>query len=110
MKCSFSASLIRSFALLAVCIGITGNDGRAGGLQRTPQGDIVRWKANTPISYAVNPGGIAGFTGDAAQVVTGAVRDAFRAWSQIPGAAITFNFTGTTSLTGDAHARSVICR
>ena len=67
--------------------------------ERTP----LRWSTKAAISYMINPNGVAGFTTDLQKiVVTGAVDDAFRAWSSIPGASIHFTDSGTTTLSGTA--------
>ena len=69
------------------------------------QGDrtVEHWSGSSPISYMVNPNGVPGFTSDLQKlVVTGAVDDAFRAWTSIPGASIHFSDSGTTTLTGTA--------
>ena len=85
--------------VLIVFLLLSGNVFGGGNIV-TPQGIPIRWKANTPIPYVVNPGGVPGLTGELEQLlVKGAVDDAFRAWTQIPGAAITFADGGTSSLT-----------
>lgn len=77
--------------------------GYGGTFQRSPQGQPKRWKPNTPIPYVVNPGGVPGFTGELQRlVVLGAVNDAFRAWTEIPGAAIALTNAGTSPLTNAA--------
>lgn len=80
------------------------SNGYGGSNQITSQGQLKRWKAGTTIPYAVNPGGVPGFVSQSQQlVVAGAVNDAFRAWREIPGAAIAFVNTGTTSQTNAAQ-------
>ncbi|MCZ6491277.1 MAG: matrixin family metalloprotease [Acidobacteria bacterium] len=88
--------------VMLVFLLLSGN-GYGGGNIVTSQGIPIRWKPNTPIPYVVNPGGVPGLTGELEQLlVKGAVDDAFRAWSEIPGIAITFADEGTSSLTDGA--------
>ncbi|MCH8268016.1 MAG: hypothetical protein IH846_10895 [Acidobacteria bacterium] len=88
--------------VMLVFLLLSGN-GYGGGNIVTSQGIPIRWKPNTPIPYVVNPGGVPGLTGELEQLlVKGAVDDAFRAWSEIPGIAITFADEGTSPLTDGA--------
>ena len=74
------------------------NQSYGGAFQVLNDGTPKRWKANTPIPYVVNPGGVPGFAGELQRlVVVGAVNDAFRAWTEVPGAAISFATSGTSS-------------
>ncbi|MGH9785022.1 MAG: carboxypeptidase regulatory-like domain-containing protein, partial [Terriglobia bacterium] len=62
------------------------------------QGGLVRWNPNTPIRFEINPGGVPNFTAEQQRfVVLGAVNDAFRAWTEIPDAAVVFSGGGISS-------------
>jgi len=73
-----------------------------GANEVTPDGQhILRWPAGSSVHYVVNPSGVPGFTTALQQqVVTGAVDDAFRAWTNISGASIHFSDDGGTSQSG----------
>ena len=74
-----------------------------GAIQRTAQGEPLRWRPFTPIPYVVNPGGVPGFSTELQRlVVIGAVNDSFRPWTEIPDAAVVFNYSGTSTLTQGA--------
>ncbi len=69
----------------------------AGTNIRTPDGSPARWTFS-PIPFKINPDGVPGFSGELERlVIAGAVRDAFRAWTQLSGAAITFDDRGLTA-------------
>ncbi|MBI4465598.1 MAG: matrixin family metalloprotease [Acidobacteria bacterium] len=77
--------------VLLNCAALFSENAYAGSNQMTAQGQPKHWRSNPPISCAVNPGGVPGFTGELQRlVVAGAIDDAFRAWTEIPGAAIWF--------------------
>ena len=82
---------------LAVAAILAASEARlqAGSDQFTQQGVVLKWNPGVLIPFVINPGGVPGFTGELEKpVITGAVRDAFRAWTTIPGATITFNDMG----------------
>ena len=68
---------------------------RAGTNIVTSQGTPVRWPSGAGLRFTINPAGVPGFTGELDRlVVAGAVRDAFRAWTQTSSAAIQFTDLG----------------
>ncbi|OFV99457.1 MAG: hypothetical protein A3F68_09035 [Acidobacteria bacterium RIFCSPLOWO2_12_FULL_54_10] len=88
MKITDSRALVLVSSLLA--FSFFPNLANAGSFIVNSQGQPVRWQG-MPISCAVNPGGVSGFTGELQQlVVLGAINDAFRTWTQASGAAIVF--------------------
>ncbi|OFV96887.1 MAG: hypothetical protein A3H28_10955 [Acidobacteria bacterium RIFCSPLOWO2_02_FULL_61_28] len=96
------ARLGRTVVLL-IWYALLAAPGYGGAIQRTPLGLAKRWRPNTPIPYVVNPGGVPGFTGELQRlVVVGAIDDSFRAWTEIPGAAIVFTNAGVSSQTNAA--------
>ena len=90
MKLPLPLFPVLSVLTLLVSVALLSENAYAGSNQVTSQGQSLQWKS-TPISCAVNPGGVPGFTGELQQlVVLGAINDAFRAWTEIPGAAVRF--------------------
>ncbi|MBI3896288.1 MAG: matrixin family metalloprotease [Acidobacteria bacterium] len=81
----------------------------AGSNEMTSQGRPMRWKSNTLISCMVNASGIPEFTGELQRlVVAGAMNDAFRAWTEIPEAAIRFGpLEAECAATQQTHASGV---
>ena len=72
----------------------------AGVVLRTPQGQPVHWKRNTPIPYVVNPGGVPGFSGELERlVVLGAIQEALRPWTEIPDSNVVVVGEGTSDST-----------
>ncbi len=64
----------------------------------TNAGTPLRWPLGTPLRFIINPNGVPGFTGELERlVVAGAVRDSFRVWTLVPGAAINFTDLGLTT-------------
>ncbi|MSO19945.1 MAG: matrixin family metalloprotease [Acidobacteria bacterium] len=64
----------------------------------TSAGTPLRWPQGTSLRFIINPNGVPGFTGELERlVVAGVVRDSFRVWTQIPGAAINFSDLGLTA-------------
>jgi len=89
--------------VLLIWYAVLAAPGFGGAVQRTQQGQTIRWKPNTPIPYVVNPGGVPGFTGELQRlIVGGAIDDALRAWTEAPGAAIVFTNADVS------HARRVL--
>ena len=85
---------------ILVCSWALGTVGFGGAIQRTSQGAALHWKPNTPIPFVVNPGGVPNFTGELQRlVVLGAVNDVFRAWTEVPDAAVVFSSAGISSST-----------
>jgi hypothetical protein len=85
---TFRAALLAAALLLAPSL-------YAGSNIVTGQGVPVRWPSGTTLRYTINPNGVPGFTGELERlVVAGALRDAFRAWTQVPNAAIQFTDLG----------------
>lgn len=83
---------------LLIFFWMLGAAGFGGAIQRNSQGAPLHWKPNTPIPYVVNPGGVPNFTGEQQRlVVLGAVNDAFRAWTEVPDAAVVFSGGGISS-------------
>lgn len=61
----------------------------------TSQGTPLRWPSGTQLKFIINPNGVPGFTGELDKlIVAGALRDAFRAWTQVPNTAIQFTDLG----------------
>jgi len=80
---------------ILVCFGALGTVGFGGAIQRTAAGLPLHWKPTTPIPFVVNPGGVPNFVGELQRlVVLGAVNDAFRAWTEVPDAAVVFAGAG----------------
>ena len=91
---------ILATALLLLCAGLIVKHGFAGAIQRTSQGLPIHWKTNTPIPYVVNTGGVPGFSTELQRlVVLGAVDEAFRPWTEIPDAALSFAPGGSSNVT-----------
>ena len=91
MKLPLPLHPVLSVLTLLVSVALLSENGYAGSNAMTAQGQPKRWKSNTPISCAVNPGGVPGLTGELQRlVVAGAIKDALRTWTEIPGAAIRF--------------------
>ncbi len=83
-----------------LCFGLFTLRCFAGVVQRTPQGQPLHWKLNTPIPYVVNPGGVTRFPGELERlVVLGAVEEAFRPWTKIPDSAVVVVEEGSADTT-----------
>jgi len=84
-----------NFLVLVAILAVSEARLQAGANQFTSQGVVLKWNPGVLIPFVINPGGVPGFTGELEKpVITGAVRDAFRAWTTIPGATITFDDMG----------------
>ncbi|MBI3934350.1 MAG: carboxypeptidase regulatory-like domain-containing protein [Acidobacteria bacterium] len=85
---------------LAVAWGLLAAEGHAGSNGVTAAGVPLHWPSIPQVRFVINPGGVPGFSGELDRlVVAGAVRDAFRAWTGLPGAAIAFTDGGLTAQT-----------
>ena len=97
MKPLLRVNALFDSVVLLIWFVVLAAPGYGGTIQRSPQGQAKRWKPNTPIPYVINPGGVPGFTGELQRlVILGAVNDAIRAWTEIPGAAIGLTNAGTS--------------
>ncbi|HWP85047.1 MAG TPA: carboxypeptidase regulatory-like domain-containing protein [Terriglobia bacterium] len=71
---------------------------QAGSNQTTNAGLPLRWPSVPQVRFVINPNGVPGLSGELDRlIVAGAIRDAFRAWTNIPGAMISFTDGGLTS-------------
>lgn len=91
--------ILTTVVVFVLCAGFVPPHAFAGANQRTSQGLPIHWKPNISIPFAVNPGGVPDFSGELQRlVVIGAVEEAFRPWTQIPDAAVTFNSQGSSQI------------
>jgi uncharacterized protein (TIGR03437 family) len=97
MSFALTSRLLKAHLLFAVFL-YPSTALHAGTNITTSQGTPVRWPSGTQLRFIVNPNGVPGFTGELERlVVAGAVRDAFRAWTDMPNAAIAFTDLGLTA-------------
>lgn len=102
MRQSHSARFLSVCLLSAAAVILMSARVYAGANETNSEGRPIRWSTQSPITYLVNPNGVQGFSTDLEKaVVTGAIADAFRAWTSIP-ATIHFRDGGTTQLSGFA--------
>jgi uncharacterized protein (TIGR03437 family) len=88
-----------ALTVVALCLSVA-KQSRAGSNETTSSGVVLHWPNGTPNPIVINPGAVPNFTGALDQlIVAGAIRDAFRAWTEVPGAAIHFTDNGLTTQT-----------
>jgi uncharacterized protein (TIGR03437 family) len=109
MKDTVLARRLRNLLCIAMGILLPGLL-NAGSNILTSQGVTAKWEFGAPIPFMINPGGVPGFTTDSGRlVVEGALRDAFRAWTQLPNAAIVFSYLGlTTQVDGSLDGVNIV--
>lgn len=103
MRNLFATGSALRMALWAGIFGLGAAISYAGSNSTTNAGDVYRWPSIPQVRFVINPDGVPGFAGELDRlVVAGAIRDAFRAWTEVPGAAIAFTDGGlTTQTVGD---------
>ena len=101
--------ILTTVVVLVLCAGFIPPHAFAGANQRTSQGLPIHWKLNTPIPFAVNPGGVPGFSSELQRlVVVGAVEEAPPAAStvRIPATIAQRRHLGFASLTIQPQKKS----
>ena len=107
----FFQSFIAPVLIVAALCVLAAQESRAGSDELTSAGVALHWPNGTPNPFIINPGGVPNFTGALDQlIVAGAIRDAYRSWTAVPGAAIQITDNGLTSQTltnGNDHVNLI---
>jgi uncharacterized protein (TIGR03437 family) len=83
-------------AVLAMLVGTS----FAGSNELTSGGVALHWPSIPQVQFFINPDGVPNFSGELNRLIVAAtVRDAFRSWTQVPGASVAFTDGGLTSQT-----------
>ncbi|MBI2820149.1 MAG: matrixin family metalloprotease [Acidobacteria bacterium] len=102
------APAVSGLSILAILWALSPVKTYAGSNATTAQGIVLRWPSVPQVQFLINPGGVPGFTGELDRlIVAAALRDAFRAWTEVPNASIAFNDGGVTTQTTGVRSDGV---